>query len=129
MKRAEARWRPMAGWSPGTATAAYRDSVTVICEPPLWDFPHHRYRGTVVTVGAMAGVACAEWNVHAWDLARSLGTDYRPADPELGFEGWWAGTPQLRPPEAAGLLVAAPAQGDVWETMLQLFGRDPGWPA
>jgi hypothetical protein len=97
--------------------------------PPLWDFPHHRYRGTVVTVGAMAGVACAEWNVHAWDLARSLGTDYRPADPELVFEGWWAGTPQLRPPEAAGLLVAAPVQGDVWETMLHLFGRDPGWPA
>jgi len=97
--------------------------------PPLWDFPHHRYRGTVVTVGAMAGVACAEWKVHAWGLARSLGTDYRPADPELVFEGWWAETPQLRPPEAAGLLVAAPVQGDVWETMLYLFGRDPGWPA
>ena len=27
------------------------------------------------------------------------------------------------------LLVAAPVQGDVWETMLHLFGRDPGWPA
>ena len=25
--------------------------------------------------------------------------------------------------------VAAPVQGDVWETMLYLFGRDPGWPA
>jgi hypothetical protein len=94
--------------------------------PPLWDFPHHRYRGTVVTVGAMAGVARAEWNVRAWDLARSLSTDYRPADPELVFEGWCAGTPQLRPPEAAGLLVAAPVQGDVWETMLYLSGRDPG---
>ena len=31
--------------------------------------------------------------------------------------------------EAAGLLVAASVQGDVWETMLYLFGRDPGWPA
>jgi hypothetical protein len=77
----------------------------------------------------MARVACAEGNVHAWDLARSLGTDYRPADPELVFEGWRAGTPQLRRPEAAGLLVAAPVQGGVWETMLYLFGRDPGWPA
>ena len=63
------------------------------------------------------------------DLARSLGTDYQPADPEFVFEGWWAGTPRLRPPEAAGLLVAASVQGDVWETMLYLFGRDPRWPA
>ena len=31
----------------------------------------------------MAGAACAEWHLHAWDLARSLGKDYRPADPEL----------------------------------------------
>ncbi len=29
----------------------------------------------------------------------------------------------LRSPEAAGLLVAAPVQGDMWETMLYLFGR------
>ena len=56
---------------------------------PLWDQPHHHYRGTTVTVGEMAGVACGEWHVHAWDLARSLGVDYRPADPELVFEGWW----------------------------------------
>ena len=34
-----------------------------------------------------------------------------------------------RCPLAAGLLVAAPVQGDVWETMLYLFGRDAGWPA
>jgi hypothetical protein len=97
--------------------------------PPAWDRPHHGYRGTVVTVGAMAGVACGEWHVHAWDLARSLGMDYRPADPELVFDGWWAGSPQLRPAEAAGLLVAAPVEGDVWETLLSVFGRDPHWPA
>jgi len=95
--------------------------------PPLWTFPHHHYRGTVVTVGAMAGAACAEWHVHAWDLARSLGMDYRPGDPELVFDGWRAGTPQMRPAEAAGLLVAAPVEGDVWETLLLVFGRDPGW--
>ncbi len=95
---------------------------------PLWDQPHHYYRDTVVTVGEMAGVACGEWHVHAWDLARSLGMDYRPAAPDLVFDGWWAGSPQLRPPEAAGLLVAAPVDaGDVWETLLNVFGRDPGW--
>ena len=95
---------------------------------PLWDQPHHYYRGTVVTVGAMVGVACGEWHVHAWDLARSLGVHYRPADPELVFDGWWAGSPQLRPAEAAGLLVAAPVEGDVWETLLRVFGRNPDWP-
>ena len=95
---------------------------------PLWDQPHHYYRDTAVTVGEMAGVACGEWHVHAWDLARSLGMDYRPADPDLVFDGWWAGSPQLRPPETAGLLVAAPVDdGDVWETLLNVFGRDPGW--
>jgi len=93
-----------------------------------WDQPHHYYRDTVVTVGEMAGVACGEWHVHAWDLARSLGVDYRPAAPDLVFDGWWAGSPQLRPPETAGLLVAAPVEaGDVWETLLNVFGRDPGW--
>ncbi len=40
------------------------------------------------------------------------------------------GNAQLRPPEAMGRLVAAaPVQGDVWETLLRLPGRDPGWPA
>jgi len=97
--------------------------------PPLWDDPHHWYRGALVTVGAMVGVACAEWHVHAWDLARSLGIDYRPADPEIVFAGWWEGMPQVRPAEAAGLLVAAPVEGDVWETLLRMFGRNPDWPA
>lgn len=43
------------------------------------------------------------------------------------FDGWWEGTPQARPDEAAGLLVAAPVEGDTWETLLLMFGCDPGW--
>ena len=62
------------------AARSYADRV-----PPVWDRPHHGYRGTVVTVGAMAGVACGEWHVHAWDLARSLGMDYRPGGPGAGL--------------------------------------------
>ena len=62
---------------------------------PLWDLPHHHYRGTVVTVGDMVGAACAEWHLHAWDLARALGKDYCPADPDLLAAGWQAGKPQL----------------------------------
>lgn len=62
---------------------------------PIWELPHHRYRDTMVTVGGMVGAACAEWHLHAWDLARSLGKDYRPADPEILVAGWQAGVPQL----------------------------------
>ncbi len=90
--------------------------------PLSWDLPHHRYRGTEVTVGEMAGVACAEWHLHAWDLARSLGKDYRPADPELVLTAWRAGTPQLRPPLTAGW-----ADDDPWFFLLGASGRDPGW--
>jgi hypothetical protein len=90
--------------------------------PQSWDLPHHRYRGTDVTVGAMAGVACAEWHLHAWDLARSLGKDYRPAQPELVLTAWRDGSPQLWPVLAAG------GEGeDPWRFLLAASGRDPGW--
>jgi hypothetical protein len=102
--------------------------------PQAWDLPHHRYRGTEVTVGAMAGAACAEWHLHAWDLARSLGKDYRPADPELVLAGWRAGTPQLWPSLASrsggGDKPAGDEPGsddDPWHAMLVASGRDPGW--
>jgi hypothetical protein len=87
-----------------------------------WDRPHHRYRGTDVTVGAMAGVACAEWHLHAWDLARSLGKDYCPAQPELVLSAWRDGAPQLWPVLATG------REGeDPWRFLLAASGRDPGW--
>jgi len=90
--------------------------------PRSWDLPHHAYRGAEVTVGAMAGAACAEWHLHAWDLARSLGKDYRPADPELVLSAWLAGTPQLWPVPAAG-----PQDDDTWHFLLAASGRDRGW--
>jgi hypothetical protein len=100
--------------------------------PQAWDLTHHRYRGTDVTVGAMAGAACAEWHLHAWDLARSSGKDYRPADPELVLAAWRAGTPQSWPSVAAGSGGARPGGGepgdnDPWHAMLVASGRDPGW--
>ena len=69
---------------------------------PIWDLPHHQYRDVLVTVGGMAGAACAEWHLHAWDLARAQGKDYRPADPDTLLRGWRAGMPHL-PLEGAGL--------------------------
>src|SRR5215469_4683828 len=89
--------------------------------PQSWDLTHHRYRETDVTVGAMAGVACAEWHLHAWDLARALGKDYRPADPELVLAAWRGGMPQLRP-ELTGR-----DGDDPWHDLLLASGRDPGW--
>jgi hypothetical protein len=92
--------------------------------PLSWDLPHHRYRDTEVTVGEMAGVASAEWHLHAWDLARSLGKDYRPADPELVLTAWRSGMPQLWP-----LLAAGWSGDDPWHFLLGASGRDPGWTA
>jgi uncharacterized protein (TIGR03083 family) len=88
---------------------------------PVWELPHHRYRGAVVTVGGMAGAACVEWHLHAWDLARALGKDYRPADPEIVLAGSRAGLPQLPVGPAAGT-------GDPWLLLLRASGRSPGWP-
>lgn len=81
-----------------------------------WDVPHHRYRDADVTAGGQAGAACAEWHLHAWDLARSQGKDYRPAWPELLVAGWKAGLPQIPLPD-----------GDAWHGLLSASGRTVGW--
>jgi uncharacterized protein (TIGR03083 family) len=83
--------------------------------PLLW-LPHHSYRGRVITVAGMAGMACVEWHVHAWDLARALGRDYRPADPAAVLVGWLDGIPQL----------PVPAAGDPWLAVLRAAGRLAG---
>jgi len=89
---------------------------------PAWPLPHHHYRDAVITVGAMAGAVCAEWHLHAWDLARALGKDYRPAAPEIVLTGWRAGVPQLPPPEGSW-------EDDPWLVLLQVSGRSPDWVA
>lgn len=103
---------------------------------PVWDLPHHRYRETVVTVGGMLGSACAEWHLHAWDLARSMGMDYAPADADILVAGWQAGMPHLPLDEplavaACGAPVAGPAgrgnvlagSGTGWRALLRASGR------
>jgi uncharacterized protein (TIGR03083 family) len=83
---------------------------------PLLRLPHHSYRGRVITVAGMAGLASVEWHVHAWDLAQALGQDYRPPDPESVLVGWLVGIPQL----------PAPSAGDPWHAVLLASGRHPG---
>jgi len=87
---------------------------------PVWELPHHHYRECEVTVAGMAGAACAEWHLHAWDLARALGKDYRPAAPHIVLAGWRAGVPQL-PVRMPG------SDGDPWEALLATSGRSLGW--
>jgi len=104
----------------------------------VWDLPHHRYGDTVVTVAGMVGAACTEWHLHAWDLAASLGKDYRPASPELLAAGWQAGMPHLPldevvpvGPGGAAVAVAGdaggqhPASPDAWAALLRASGRVP----
>jgi len=82
---------------------------------PLLRLPHHSYRGRVVSVAGMAGVACVEWHVHAWDLASALGISYRPADPEAVLAAWLAGIPQL----------PLRSDEDPWLAVLRSSGRLP----
>jgi uncharacterized protein (TIGR03083 family) len=94
--------------------------------PAVWELPHHQYRDTVVTVAGMAGAACAEWHLHAWDLARALGQDYRPADPAAVLAGWLAGMPQLPLPVAWRTGGKVGRHPDPWHAVLAASGRFPG---
>lgn len=82
---------------------------------PLLQLPHHSYRGRVITVAGMAGAACVEWHLHAWDLASALGVVYRPADPESVLAAWLAGVPQL----------SLRRDLDPWLAVLRSSGRVP----
>jgi hypothetical protein len=87
----------------------------------VWDLPHHQYRDAVVTVGGMAGAACAEWHLHASDLAVALGTEYRPSDGAAILAGWLAGMPHLPPPAGWHGWLADP-----WQAVLAASGRRVG---
>ena len=94
--------------------------------PSVWDLPHHQYLDQVVTVAGMAGAACAEWHLHAWDLARALGTDYRPVDTETVLAGWRAGMVHLPEGAADYAVVGRPRQAaDPWRVVLLASGRLP----
>jgi Mycothiol maleylpyruvate isomerase N-terminal domain len=95
--------------------------------PAVWDLPHHQYRDTVVTVAGMAGAACVEWHLHAWDLAQAVGADYRPADPAAVLDCWRRGMPQLPPVLRTGWLGGLGARHiDPWHAVLAASGRPAG---
>jgi uncharacterized protein (TIGR03083 family) len=112
---------------PGEHIAAFAKSARGYAArlEAVWDLPHHEYRDTVVTVGGMAGAAAAEWHLHAWDLARALGTAYRPADPAAVLAGWQAGMPHL-PLRAPSLGARIVRHTDPWDALLAASGRAAG---
>ena len=103
---------------PGRHVAAFaRSAVSYAARvAPLLALPHHSYRGRVITVAGMAGAACVEWHVHAWDLAGALGARYEPARPESVRDAWLAGVPHL--PLLPG--------HDPWLAVLRSSGRLAG---
>jgi len=84
--------------------------------PAAWEQPFFAYRGRWFSAGDHAGVAAAEWHLHAWDLASSASRPYRPADPGLLAAAWTAGVPHL-----------ALGDGDPWEAILVASGRPTTW--
>jgi hypothetical protein len=91
---------------------------------PVWDLPHHQYRDVVVTVGGMAGAACAEWHLHAFDLAAAQGSGYRPEQPDVILAGWAAGMPHLPLVPPSGRLAARHGRhADPWQAVLAASGR------
>jgi uncharacterized protein (TIGR03083 family) len=100
---------------PGAHIEAFAESATRYATRlgPLLPLPHHSYRGRLISVAGMGGMACVEWHVHAWDLARTLGEFYRPADPEAVLAGWLVGIPHI----------AVVPDDDPWLSVLRSSGR------
>lgn len=96
------------------ATFAARAQAYALRVRERWDLPYGYPRGTV-TAGEHAGMAAAEWHLHAWDLSRAIGRDHRAADAALLVEA-------IR---STGREV--PERTDPWESLLRMSGRDPGW--
>jgi hypothetical protein len=65
-----------------------------------------------LTVAQHTLLAVGEWELHAWDVARSFGWDHRPDDPEVVAAG-------------CRLLGDVLPAGDPWSAALRASGRRP----
>jgi hypothetical protein len=63
-------------------------------------------------IGDHTLAAVGEWHIHAWDVARSFGWDYRPDDPEVILAG-------------RRVFGAVPDGADPWTAALRAAGRRP----
>ena len=93
--------------------------------PEHWDLPYG-YPFGEVTAGLHMGVAAAEWHLHAWDLARSMGQHHQPSNPRGLFRaaGHCVAKAEggLRGRLLEGLLPIG-ARYRPWETVLKQSGR------
>jgi uncharacterized protein (TIGR03086 family) len=87
--------------------------------------------GVRMPAPAMAVVALNEVLVHGWDLAVATGQEYRP-DPDavracfdFGVE-FAKGAPEARD-QMYGPVVPVPEDAPLFDRLLGLTGRDPGW--
>ncbi len=106
-----------------TRARSYRERL-----PAAWNLPYGYPRGTV-TAGLHAAVAATEWHLHAWDLARSVGSGHRPSDPDAlyrGVGGCLAKAQGGLRGRIAAVLVPFGARLSPWEALLRRSGRAPG---
>jgi hypothetical protein len=96
--------------------------------PAAWDLPYGYPRGTA-TAGLHAATAATEWHLHAWDLARSVGSGHRPSDPDALYRGAGACLATAQggvKGRIAAVLVPVGARLSPWEALLRRSGRAPG---
>jgi len=103
---------------------AYADRVE-----QRWDLPYGFPYGTV-KAGQHAALAAMEWHAHAWDLARGIGEDHRPVDPETlasaVMEAWSARRGVVgRTVRRSVIPLARGAVRDPWPFLLRNTGRHP----
>jgi uncharacterized protein (TIGR03083 family) len=86
-----------------------------------WSAPLGYWQGLgELTVGEHTLLATNEWHIHAWDVARSFGWDYRPDDPEVPYAGLALRGPSAPPPPAE------PTEGPVRVTRPGVFASGSG---
>jgi uncharacterized protein (TIGR03083 family) len=135
LEQLQASWTGSAAVDGPASIADYTTSARAYADRlgPVWDLPYGYPRGTV-TAGLHAGTAAVEWHVHAWDLARSIGADHRPSDPETLLRA--AATTQAAAQVGRGRGLAggvarsvsarrARRDGDPWRFLLGVAGRVP----
>lgn len=126
-----------AGGAPGEQFAASaREVVAAFAEP---GFPERRFAlpelGPDVTVRAQRGIGFhfVDNVVHAWDVARALGTSVA-FDPEIlaialdTARAVPGGEVREGPDAAFGPVRAAPGTAPALDRVLSLLGRSPAWP-
>ncbi|MCX4097429.1 TIGR03086 family metal-binding protein [Nocardia sp. alder85J] len=121
---------PVAEYAEAAAdvTAAYAESGVLERYFDLPEFaPGFRAPGSLAI-----GFHFIDYVVHGWDVARTLGLDYRLddtlAEPALGIATAVPdGTERLQPGAAFAPSLSSPTT-DPLERILTLLGRSPGWP-